>query len=48
MKEAALGGDHSFIPHNQASERFKPRERGLDNPSLPIPPRLATILWVVS
>jgi hypothetical protein len=44
MKETGKGGDHSFIPHNQAAERPEPRERGLDDPPPPISPQLATIL----
>jgi hypothetical protein len=44
MKEASIGRDQSFIPHNQAAEKPKPGEGAFHNPPPAIAAQLPTVL----
>jgi hypothetical protein len=44
MKEARIGRDQAFIPHDQVAEMAEPRERALDDPPAPIAPQFPAIL----
>jgi hypothetical protein len=44
MKEASIGRDQAFIPHDQAAETPEPSERALHDPPPPVATQLAAIL----
>jgi hypothetical protein len=44
MKEACIGGDQTFIAHDQPAKMSQPGERPLDDPPPPVPPQLPSIL----